>query len=116
MRLFKRIAVFLVVLAFLLPACATMKMKPWGEMSTDEKALYFIQTYNQQFTDTMAMAINPKITVAQREIVRKKKEMLTELHGAIKFYMEFVDDGGVPSLEHEQSILNLINRLATAGS
>lgn len=117
--MFKRSVVIFAAIAVIFAAgCATMNIgvKPWGEMSVEEKMLFFVQTWNQQHVDTMSMAIKgDALSPAQKEIVRKKKELLEQTHPLIKFYVEFVQDGGIPTPEMEQEILNLINKLVTVG-
>lgn len=99
----------------LIAGCATVGVKPWNERSPQEKSSYFMAIYNKQFQDTLRMAETPNLTEAQKNIVRKKKEILGKLWPAIQYYDSIVVRGEVPSVLNEQAILDLINRLATEG-
>lgn len=115
MKRFNCFTVFLVILALVsISACATVSIqpKPWDQMSAKEKSLFFIQTYNQQYKDTMAMAQRTDLTDAQKQIVAKKKEILTKAWPLIKLYDSTVTSGGVPSPRDEQQIYNLITDLS----
>jgi polysaccharide pyruvyl transferase WcaK-like protein len=92
-----------------------MQPKPWDERTPTEKSSYFMAIYNAQFRDTVAMASNPNITNDQRQIVRAKKQILSELWPAIQAYDTVVVHGGIPTQLSEQAILDYINRLATLG-
>ena len=116
MRLFKRIAVYLVVLAFLFPACATFgPAKSWTQMTPKEKSLFFISTYNRQFDDTMKMAALTNLTEGQKEIVRAKKAVLMQAYHPIRIYESIAVSGGIPSPQDEAAILDFINQLAMIG-
>lgn len=106
----RKYLVVLLILVFGL-GCATLGVKPWGERTPKEKALVFLQAFNAQFADTMAMAKNPSLTETQKEIVRVKKIALKEIKPLIEAYDAIVVAGGVPSMELEQKILDYINRL-----
>lgn len=107
--------IFAAVLILFVAGCATVGVKPWSDRSPQEKSSYFMAIYNKQFNDTVAMASNPNITEAQKQIVRKKKAILKELWPAITFYDSVVARGEIPAIMDEQAILDLINRLAMEG-
>lgn len=104
-----------IVALVVLAGCASVGVKPWTERSPQEKSSYFMAIYNREFDDTMAMAKNPAITEAQKDVVRVKKNVLKKLWPAIKAYDEIVVQGKIPSVFDEQNILDMINRLATVG-
>lgn len=110
MRKFKIIGISLLVV-MILGACATLGVKPWAERSPREKALVILQTYNSEYQNTMTMALRTDLTDAQKQIVRTKKEILTQLYPLVKVYLGVVEAGGIPSAMNEQEILNLIDQL-----
>ena len=104
------------VLLFAVVGCATINLgKPWEERTPQEKALTILDAYNAQYKNTMAMALNPNLTEAQKEVVRVKKATLTELWPLVDIYVTTVEAGGVPSPENEAAILRLIDRLVMLG-
>ena len=110
----KRLIVFPAIIALLFFGCATLSnTASWNTKSPKEKSLYFIKTYNQQYDDTMFMAKSPNLTEAQKQVVRTKKKILTNAWPAIHLYDSIAANGGVPSPEQEQVILNFINQLVS---
>lgn len=108
-------AVFSCLAIFCVLGCATFGVKPWAERSPQERASYFQAIYNREYSDTMLMAANPTITSAQRDVVRAKREILIKLWPAIKAYDDIVVRGEIPTILDEDTIMNLLNRLATIG-
>ena len=108
----------LICLAFLLASCSlfspgtTTSVKTPYEQAKD-MGLYFNQTYNGQYVDTMEMAKLPNLTQAQKDIVLAKKDILTKAWPLIKAYDAIVKNGGIPSLQDQQTINGLINQLVT---
>jgi hypothetical protein len=106
-------------LAFLLASCTLFTPAPVTTVQKTplEKAkdmgLYFNQTYNAQSRDTMEMATLPNPTQAQEEMVITKKAILPQVWPLIKSYDAIVKNGGIPTIDDEQKISNLINQLVT---
>lgn len=88
-----------------------MGVKPWAERSPVEKSLSFMQFYNAQYADTMALATSATSTPAQKEMAKKKKAILTELWPLVKLYDSYAQGGIVISPDLESQILGLINKL-----
>lgn len=108
----------LICLAFLLASCSLFTPVPTTVQKTPlEKAkdmgLYFNQTYNAQYRDTMEMATTPNLSQAQKDMVITKKALLTKVWPLIKAYDAIVKNGGIPTINDEQAINNLINQLVT---
>jgi hypothetical protein len=95
---------------FLLAACAPGQ-KPISQMSPKEKAAWMMGTYNAQYDDYLAMATQPGLTDAQKEVLKAKKKILQEVWDPIKLYAFYVDQGGVPSPELEAQIMVGLNKL-----
>lgn len=107
----KKVLVFPLILIFFFTACAGLKIKPWAERSPAEKSLAFMQFFNRQFEDTMSMAKDPKSTLAQKQMVMKKKEILRKLYPLIWSYDNLVVMGQIPPQLTEDAILAFINQL-----
>ena len=103
------------ILITALVGCATLGVKPWNDRSPKEKASYFISIYNKQYNDTLRMANSPDITPSGREVVRRKKSLLTKMYVAVGTYNDIVVKGEIPTFFDEQAILDLINQLALEG-
>jgi len=109
----------LICLACLLASCSLFTPAPVSTVQKTplEKAkdmgLYFNQTYNAQYRDTMEMATLPNPTQAQKEMVITKKVILSQVWPLIKSYDAIVKNGGIPTIDVEQKINKLINQLVT---
>ena len=113
MRRFNKIQIHIVMLVLalsFLSACTLFtQTKP---LTAAQQASIWMIVYNATYDDTMAMAINPSATPAQKEMVAKKKAILTPLWPALKIYVAVVESGGTPSAESTAYIVDLINQLA----
>lgn len=110
MRRFK-VSLAIILLAFVLVACATTPAPQ--SMTPKQQATVFLQTYNAVYDDTMSMATNPNATQAQKDMVVKKKAILTQVWPLLKAYTSIVDGGGTPTPESTAQLTNLINQLTT---
>jgi len=94
----------------LIAACATLDSG--STIRPEELTLtQFEAAYVAQWHDTYAMASNPQITEAQREIVRTKKDVLTRVRPLIDAYGAIVRTGGTPTMQQEQAIYQLLNSI-----
>lgn len=109
---FVRLNLLLVlVLVTGLGACATLGLKPLADRTPQDKAITFMELYNAQYADTMAMATNPDITDAQRVVVRAKKEVLQKVRPLIEMYVTLAVEGNTPSPVLEMEIIKYLNDL-----
>ena len=109
--MFKRNTGYLmaVLLVIGLMACATTPAsKP---LTAKQQAAVWMTVYNSQYDDTMAMAKNPSSTPAQKEMVAKKKAILTKVWPLIKAYVAITDTGSTPTNAQGVAITDLINEL-----
>jgi len=118
-------AVLVLVLAFMLASCAAQKGgKSLSEMSDKEKSVIMMDIYNQQFTDYMTKTGYTKIgdkwektgeiidfTEDQKDIMRKKKEILTNVYPLITLYDSYVANNRQIDLATEQQIFALLDEL-----
>jgi hypothetical protein len=112
-----RKSIYLIVVAFLLVSFGCMhkegSLKPVSEMTPKEKATFFMGVYNSQAEDYKAMVAKPNLTNEQKQVLREKKKVLTEVYPLIQSYTTYVDAGAMPTPEVEASIMNLINQLTS---
>lgn len=55
--------------------------------------------------------LNPKLSDAQRQVLRVKKEILNEMKPLVKMAIEFQKSGTLPPAEIQEKLTDLINRL-----
>ena len=110
-------SILLVLAIFIIAGCQTLNVnaKPWAQQTPKEKANFMLGVYNAQYDDTMRMASAPISTPAQKQIVVKKKAILTQIRPLLTVYLVMVDSGMKPTPEDEAALLALINQLATIG-
>jgi len=102
--------ILLALTAFIL-SCTQLGTKPFQEWSPQEKAILFMDTYNVQYNDYQAAADRQNLSPVQKDMLRTKRSVLIEVYPLIQSYASVVRDGGAPSIETEQAILALLNRL-----
>lgn len=106
------IFVFLLALIVAIAACATINV---GK-TPKEQALYFLNTYNMEYDNTMAVMRNPNSTPTQIAIAQKKKAILTQMWPMLKSYTNIVDSGGKPTAEDTAQLNNFIDQLTAAAT
>ena len=100
----------LLPLIFLLAAgCA-------ATLSTKGKATMLLATYNSQAERTALEAsrcfqAGDACTEQQRDIIRRKKDIIVKMDPAVKTYGMIVSNGGTPSADEEQAIYDFIDQL-----
>jgi len=104
-----RVLWILVLLAFV--GCAHLAEKPWSERTPKEKAIWMDGIYNAQYDEYEIRAARPDLTEDEREALRTKKQIFTEVWPLLKVYSKYAESGIVAPLEIEVTILDLLNRL-----
>lgn len=69
--------------------------------------------YNAQYDDYQLTAAIPDLSEDQKEILRTKKEIITEVYPMIQIYISYAESGTIPSVETETLIIQQLNRLLT---
>ncbi len=110
--------IFILFIAFLLlvPYGCMHKegsLKPFSEMSPMEKATFFMSVYNSQAEDYKAMVAKPNLTNDQKQVLRNKKKLLSEVYPLIGAYTTYVDAGAMPDAATEAAIMEIINQLTS---
>jgi len=93
-------------------ACTFDNLKPVSEMTPKEKAAFFMAMYNAQDINYRTMAAMPNLTEPQKEMMREKKMVLTQVYPLISVYVSYVDQGAAPSPETERLIVENLDRAA----
>lgn len=101
--------IFFVVL---LAACATSGLKSFDDMTHKERATWMMGVYNSQARDYKALVARSDLTNSQKEALRYRKELLTQLWPLINTYTVYVDSGAVPTKEVEDAIIRIINEMS----
>jgi hypothetical protein len=105
--------------------CPSGGGKSFAQMSPTEKASYMMSVYNSQYNDYMSQvgytkndagqwippAVPPELTEAQKNTLRSKKDLLTKVYKAIQLYKGQMQFGGIPSMETEQQIMDMLNQM-----
>jgi hypothetical protein len=105
--------ILLFVMLFLLASCASQKsaIKDFGEMTPKERVTWMWSVYNSQADNYKLQVKRTNLTVAEIEILNKKKAALTDAWLAINAYDTVVVSGIDPTLENEQKALAAIDAL-----
>jgi len=80
-------------------------------MSQKQQATIWMDTYNAQYDDCLAVLINPASTETQLAIAKQKKVVLTQVWPMLKIYADIVDKGGTPTEQLIGDISKLMNQL-----
>jgi hypothetical protein len=106
---------FVIIILMFLAGCIggtnTEGPKRIDEMTSKEKATWFMGVYNAQDKDYRNVVARPNLTNDQKEILRKKKEIMIQVYPMIKAYGIYVDSGAIPTKATEDQIIYLINDL-----
>ena len=102
----------IILMVFGLTACTFDNIKPVSEMTPKEKAAFFLSMYNAQDMNYRAMAAMPNLTEPQKEMMREKKLVLSQVYPLISVYVSYVEQGAVPSPETERLIVENLDRAA----
>lgn len=105
------IGLLAVVLMAALMSCAFLKAKPYNEMTSQEKVLYALKTYNAQYADYLNMVAQPGLTAYQKVALKSKKQALSELWPLINQAKLALDEGKSIELTLLSKIGDLVNRL-----
>ena len=112
MRKFKFIAICIVGVLFLCN-CATIGVKPYNEMTPRERALFLVTTYNKLDAEYRIQAIMPNLTDKDKEMLRVKKQIMTQLYPLIDAYRMAVENNVTVPPSLEPMIMNLLDQLGT---
>ena len=96
--------------AYACTGCAGQQVKSFTEMTSQERATFFMKLYNAQYDDYIFWQ-DQVLTDEQRKVMREKKKVLTQVYPLIMTYNMLVDCGGQPEPEQAEAIMTLINKL-----
>jgi uncharacterized protein YceK len=110
----RKVTVCGLIIMVMLAGCASMTV---GQpMTPKQQYTVAANTYNTVFDDTMAMAKTPNLTVAQKEMVVKKKAILSQMQPILLLVGNTLKAGGTPSPADLTTLNSLVNQLTTMAS
>lgn len=93
-------------------------------MAPEEKATWMLSIYNGQYASYMTTTghtksadgdwlktSDPELDEAQKEVLREKKKILTEVYPMIGTYAGYADSGVIPDADLETLIVQNLERL-----
>ena len=101
-----QVSLLLIMALALVSGCVNGKV-----MSQKQQATIWMDTYNAQYDDCLAVLINPASTETQLAIARQKKVVLTQVWPMLRVYADIVDKGGTPTEQLISDISKLMNQL-----
>lgn len=109
----------LILVVALVAGCATAPPAPVPEQTPYQKAqlryVYLEGLYAAQLKDTAQMGVMAeakKLSLEQVRVYRIKRELLIKVKPLLEAYDAILLRGGVPSIERDAEITNLLNQLA----
>lgn len=105
----KRNLILVIPLILLLNGCATLPKT----LTAKQQMTIWMETYNQEFDDTMNVMMNPQASEAQKNVARQKKQILIQLWPLLKACSIIADNGQEIPQDEVVQINNLINQLTT---
>ena len=107
----KFLAAIIVLCVLTFAACAGVRTEP--PLTAKQQASIWLGIYNAQYDDAMFVMSSPAATAAQKDIAKKKKEILTQVWPLLKIYVSAVDNNGTPTASDTAQLVELINKLTT---
>jgi hypothetical protein len=104
--------VVLLVIPAVFIGCPGAGGRSFAEQSPKERATWMLGVYNAEYRDYMNVVARPDLSEEQKDLLKQKKQILTDLYPLIGLYSETVMTGAVvPDRGLEDQILALINQL-----
>jgi len=110
----RKVVIALCLLPFLAGCAGLQGIKPVAEMTPQEKATWFLESYNSQYDLYQQQAAQPNLTESQIKILKAKREVLLELHPAALMYGRYVQSGAIPAADLEAKVIGYIEKLLSA--
>ena len=85
--------------------------KSFKDMSAKEKSIWMMGIYNGQYADYEVQAARTDLDEAQKEVLRNKKKILTEVYPLIGVYSGYADSGIIPAVDLESLIVQNLEQL-----
>jgi len=84
-------------------------------MNPKEKATWGMSIYNAQYDDYKFQVARLDLDEAQKDVLREKKKVLTEVYPVLMLYNGYAESGVLPPMETEVLMINLLTRLLELG-
>jgi hypothetical protein len=106
------IAALLIVAVFAI-GCGPRTTTPLTPQHQAEKnAATWLHIWNSQFDDHVAMSKMPNLTDAQKKILNRKADLLSQSKPLLDTYVAAVKGGITPASSTEQQLMLLMNQLS----
>lgn len=110
----KPILFLLVGLLLFVYACPmNQNIKPFSEWTPKEKATFWMKVYNDEYAAYQQRVQQSDLFPEQKEILKAKKKLLTEIYEPLKLYVNYTESGRVPTEEMENILQGKMNDLET---
>ena len=115
----KRIFIIPILLLIWVVGCAHAPV----QLTPKQRATLYMETYRAQYYDYMFIVgyvkqddewvktHDPVFNEEQRNTLRKKKDLLTEVYPLIMMYNSIIDLGSAPDADLERRIIDIINSI-----
>ena len=80
-------------------------------MGPKEFAVYINQAYVSSYDDYLMQVQRQDLSEAQKDVLRKKKQVLTEVWPQIRLYNRYINTGVLPEQELKDTIIKLLEKL-----
>lgn len=112
---FVELLVVITLISFL-SSCALLQSigiatKPYSDMTPKEKVTFLFKMYNKQYDDYKVMTSDPKLTEAQKVVMREKKKVLTQVYPIIQALDLNLVEGKPLDKVFEPKAIELLNML-----
>lgn len=88
-----------------------MPIVPYEELTPRQRIVYMMGIYNMQYENYKAKAAMPGLTQGQKNMLRKKRALLTDVYPMIQAYDLYINAGNMPDEGMESEIMNLLDAL-----
>ena len=86
----------------------------WDKLPPKTRATLAMDIYNQEYQNYKLQALAPDLTDHERDVLRKKKEALVQLHDVIQLYNGYIMKGEVPPDLLEKKLVEALNAILDA--
>lgn len=109
--MYRVISIALVAVMAIGCAMFASSAKPFNEMSPKEKSVFIMNLYNKQYDDYLAISAKPEKTLEDKAVLKQKYELLVELHQYVNLYVDYAENGQIPTEVVEAGLIALIEKI-----
>ena len=102
---------FAILLSLMFVVSCAGNIKTLNEMNPKEKAVWMLSVYNAQYDDYKFQASRVDLDNERKDVLRIKKQILTEVYPLIAVYAGYAGSGIIPAVDLETAIIKNLERL-----